>query len=302
MKTLTFLIALLFPLLCRAELAVFACEPEWAELTRQLGGSRVSVFAATNALQDPHHIEARPSLIARMRNADLVVCTGAELEVGWLPLLLRRSGNPKVQTNQPGYFEAAMVVERLAIPTTLDRTQGDVHAAGNPHVHLDPRRLLTIARALAQRLMELDPEGEPQYRDRIDAFASEWQRRMAAWESRATPLQGAQVVVQHEDWIYFNDWLALNQVATIEPKPGIPPSAADQKRLLNTLSQQPPQLIMLSAYQNDKAARWLADKLQVPVVVLPFTVGADEHSATLPALFDRTLSLLLQAHAQTADH
>ncbi|RLT88127.1 MULTISPECIES: metal ABC transporter substrate-binding protein [unclassified Ketobacter] len=302
MKTLTFLIALLFPLLCRAELAVFACEPEWAELTRQLGGSRVSVFAATNALQAPHHIEARPSLIARMRNADLVVCTGAELEVGWLPLLLRRSGNPKVQTNQPGYFEAAMVVERLAIPTTLDRTQGDVHAAGNPHVHLDPRRLLTIARALAQRLMELDPEGEPQYRDRIDAFASEWQRRMAAWESRATPLQGAQVVVQHEDWIYFNDWLALNQVATIEPKPGIPPSAADQKRLLNTLSQQPPQLIMLSAYQNDKAARWLADKLQVPVVVLPFTVGADEHSATLPALFDRTLSLLLQAHAQTADH
>ncbi|MGB1061320.1 MAG: metal ABC transporter substrate-binding protein [Ketobacter sp.] len=302
MKTLTFLIALLFPLLCRAELAVFACEPEWAELTRQLGGSRVSVFAATNALQAPHHIEARPSLIARMRNADLVVCTGAELEVGWLPLLLRRSGNPKVQTNQPGYFEAAMVVERLAIPTTLDRTQGDVHAAGNPHVHLDPRRLLTIARALAQRLMELDPEGEPQYRDRVDAFASEWQRRMAAWESRATPLQGAQVVVQHEDWIYFNDWLALNQVATIEPKPGIPPSAADQKRLLNTLSQQPPQLIMLSAYQNDKAARWLADKLQVPVVVLPFTVGADEHSATLPALFDRTLSLLLQAHAQTADH
>ncbi|MAA58649.1 MAG: zinc ABC transporter substrate-binding protein [Pseudomonadales bacterium] len=302
MKTLTFLIALLFPVLCRAELAVFACEPEWAELTRQLGGSRVSVFAATNALQDPHHIEARPSLIARMRNADLVVCTGAELEVGWLPLLLRRSGNPKVQTNQPGHFEAAMVVERLAIPTTLDRAQGDVHAAGNPHVHLDPRRLLTIARALAQRLMELDPEGEPQYRDRVDAFASEWQRRMAAWESRATPLQGARVVVQHEDWIYFNDWLALNQVATIEPKPGIPPSAADQKRLLNTLSQQPPQLIMLSAYQNDKAARWLADKLQIPVVVLPFTVGADEHSATLPALFDRTLSLLLQAHAQTADH
>lgn len=298
MKITVFLITLLAPLWCQADLEVFACEPEWAELTRQLGGERVAVFTATTALQDPHHVEARPSLIARMRNADLVVCTGADLEVGWLPLLLRRSGNPKVQASKPGYFEAAMMVDRLAVPTTLDRSQGDVHAAGNPHVHLDPQRMLTIANALSERLITLDAPGKSQYQTRHAAFKQQWQSLISQWETTAKPLQGTRIVVQHENWLYLNQWLNLNQVATIEPKPGIPPSASDQKRLLHSLSQQPPELIVLSAYQNDKAARWLADKLNIPVVILPFTVGGDQHSSTLPALFDRTLALLLQAKAR----
>ncbi len=298
MKKIALLIMLCLPALSQAELSVFACEPEWADLSQQLGGDRVSVYSATSALQDPHHVEARPSLIARMRGADLVVCTGAELEVGWLPLLLRRSGNANVQTNQPGYFEAAMQVERLGVPATLDRAQGDVHASGNPHIHLDPYRLSTIAKALTARLQELDPAGSEHYARQQENFQQRWQTLITQWEDKAAGLKDVSVVVQHEDWIYFNEWIKLNQVATIEPKPGIPPSAADQKRLLKTLSAQPPKLIMLSAYQDDKAARWLADKLQVPMVTLPFTVGGDEHSGSLAELFDRTLSLLLQAASQ----
>ncbi|RLT93079.1 metal ABC transporter substrate-binding protein [Ketobacter sp.] len=294
-QTLIIIITLLTPILARGELSVFACEPEWAALTQQLGGDRVSVFSATTAMQDPHHVEARPSLIARLGRADLAVCTGAELEVGWLPLLLRRSANAKVQMHQPGYFEAAMQVERLGIPTVLDRADGDVHAAGNPHVHLDPRRLLRIAEALSQRLIELDPAGRTEYAGRLQQFQDHWHARISQWESEAAPLRNRRIVVQHEDWLYFNEWLQLEQVATIEPKPGVPPSAADQKRLLQTLSAQPPELIILAAYQDDKAARWLADKLNIPVVTLPFTVGGDEHSNSLTALFDRSLALLLQA-------
>src|SRR5210317_514847 len=126
-----------------AKLNVFACEPEWASLMKELTGEHGKVFSATTAFQDPHRIEARPSLIAKMRRADMVVCSGSELEVGWLPLLLRSSANKKVQTNQPGYIEASQLVERLDIPQQLDRSMGDVHAGGNPHVHLDPRRLMT---------------------------------------------------------------------------------------------------------------------------------------------------------------
>ena len=297
MKAWIVLLALMLPAWSHAALSVFACEPEWAALTHELAGDRVSVFTATTAQQDPHHVEARPSLIAKMRNADVLVCTGADLEVGWLPLLRRRSANPNVQTQQPGYFEAAMMVERLGIPESLDRAHGDVHAAGNPHVHLDPHRMATIAKALSQRLAQLDPSGAAEYQQRLAQFESSWQALIAEWETAAAPLKGARIVVLHEDWLYFNRWLGIDQVATIEPKPGVPPSAADQKRLLDTLSAQPPAMIVVSAYQNDKAARWLASKLSVPVVKLPFTVGGDAQSDSLSALFERTIALLLAAQA-----
>src|SRR5436190_736966 len=122
-----------------AAVNVFACLPEWASLATELGGDKVSVYQASNALQDPHRIEARPSLVARMRSADLAICTGAELEIGWMPLVQTQSGNAKIQAGQPGYFEAAAVVPLLEKPARVDRSMGDVHAAGNPHIHLDPR-------------------------------------------------------------------------------------------------------------------------------------------------------------------
>src|SRR5215468_3258665 len=149
-----------------AALRVFACEPEWAALTQELGGSLVDVSSATNALQDPHQVQARPSLIARMRAADLVVCTGAELEIGWLPVLLQQSGNAKVQPGQPGNFAAADYVRKLEVPTQLDRAQGDVHASGNPHIQTDPRNIALVGSALATRLAQVDPAHATQYAQR----------------------------------------------------------------------------------------------------------------------------------------
>ena len=132
-----------------AALNIFACEPEWGALAKELGGDKASIYVATTALQDPHRIEARPSLIARARTADLVVCTGAELEIGWMPLVQRQSGNARIQAGQPGYFEAASQLVLIEIPQRVDRSMGDVHAAGNPHVHLDPSNIARVAAALA---------------------------------------------------------------------------------------------------------------------------------------------------------
>src|SRR5476651_2410805 len=146
-----------------AALRVFACEPEWGALAQELGGSNVDVSVATNALQDPHQIQAKPSLIARARNADLVACTGAELEIGWLPVLLQQSGNAKVQPGQPGNFAAADFVKKLEIPSQVDRSQGDVHAAGNPHIQTDPRNIAQVATALAARLQQVDSAHASQY-------------------------------------------------------------------------------------------------------------------------------------------
>ena len=292
MRLLIVFVLLLAPASSFAKLQIFACEPEWAALSAALAGDQADIFTATTALQDPHHIEARPSLIARMRNADLVVCSGAELETGWLPLLLRASANPKVQLNQPGYFEAAMQVERLDIPVQLDRSAGDVHSQGNPHVHLDPHRLLKIGAALSARLQAIDADNADKYRQRLQQWNADFSRAIAQWEQQAAGLRGKKVVVYHDNWKYLVEWLQLKQIATIEPRPGIPPSGADQKRLLEKLAADKPAAILVAAFENAKAAHWLGEKMQVPVIVLPFTAGGDKQSADLPALFTRTLQLL----------
>ena len=186
-----------------AAVNVFACEPEWAALTKEIGGDKVSVYQATTAQQDPHRVEARPSLIARTRVADLLVCTGAELEIGWLPLLVRTSGNSKLQLGQPGYFLAADFVPKLEVPTRLDRAEGDVHPLGNPHIQLDPRNIARVAPALAERLSKIDRSNAAYYQDRLKDFDARWQKAIAEWEVRAAPLKGMKLVPYHKDQIYL---------------------------------------------------------------------------------------------------
>ena len=298
MKRLIFLFAGAFLLAAptaQAALRVLACEPEWAALTRELAGELAAVDAATTALQDPHRIEARPSLLAKARRADLVVCTGAGLEAGWLPLLQREAGNGRIQAGQPGYFEAAREVPLLDRPVRLDRALGDVHAAGNPHVHLDPRRLATIAQALAQRLAQLDPANAARYAERNADFQARWQAAMTRWEARAAPLKGMPVVVHHKGLTYLADWLGLEVLGDLEPKPGVEPSAAHLAALLGTLERRPARLILRSAYQSPRPAQWLADKAAIAAVELPYTVGGAPGTEDLFGLFEVTLSRLLQA-------
>jgi zinc/manganese transport system substrate-binding protein len=278
-----------------AALKILATTPDWAALAGELGGDRVNVYAATNPFQDVHRVEAKPSLVARARSADLVVATGAELEVGWLPVLVQESGNAHIHPGSPGYFEVAAQLRLLEVPSSVDRSMGDVHPQGNPHVQLDPHNIAVIAQALTARLSALDPSGAPYYQTRGTDFQARWQQATTRWETRAAPLKGVTVVVIHKDQVYLCRWLGLREVAAIEPKPGVPPSAGYLAELVTKLSSAPPRLILRNAYNDPKAVDWLAGKINVPVVMLPFSVGGTPAAKDLFGLFDDTVNRLLAA-------
>jgi len=285
------LLALLVPFAANA-LNVFTCEPEWGSLIAELVGEATEVTIATTAFQDPHRLQARPSLIAAARNADLLVCTGADLEIGWLPLLLRRSGNPNIQPGSPGNFLAADYVRRIEIPRVVDRSQGDVHPQGNPHIHLHPRNVARVAEALAERLAELDPANASDYSTRADDFLARWNDAQDRWEERTPALEGMRLVSHHRSFSYLADWLDLDIVATLEPKPGIPASGAQLARLLEQLTPNPPVGIIRAPFENEKPSKWLSERLGVPGIELLYTVGGDEESTDLFALYERTIATL----------
>ena len=277
----------------QAAVNVLACEPEWEALVTELGGDKVKASSATNALQDPHRVEARPGLIARTRNADLLVCTGLELEVGWLPVLIQQSGNAKIAPGQPGHFEAGSFVPRLDVPNKLDRSEGDVHAAGNPHIQQNPHNIALVATALSKRLAEIDPANAAFYQNRQKDFAARWSAATLKWETLAAPLRNVTLVEHHKNMEYLVNWLGMKVVGTLEPKPGVEPSAAHLGELLAQLQRQPAKLVLRAAYQDGRASQWLSERAKIPAVVVPFTVGADDKSKDLFALFDSTVQHLL---------
>jgi zinc/manganese transport system substrate-binding protein len=293
-KSLVGVLALLLAGPAFATLNVFATVPEWGALAQELGGDKVKIYVATNALQDPHHVEAKPSLIARARTADLVIATGAELEIGWLPLVTQQAGNPAIQPGKPGYFEAAPFVTLLDKPTRLDRAEGDVHPGGDPHIQTDPRNIARVAGPLAQRLAEVDPANVAYYQARYKAFAERWTAAIANWEKQAAPLKGTPVVVQHKAFTYLIAWLGLKEVAALEPKPGVEPTTAHLSEVLATLQKQPAKMVLRAAYQSDRASQWIAERTKIAVVTLPFTVGGDDEAKDLFGLFDDTIARLLK--------
>lgn len=275
-----------------ATLNVFSCEPEWASLVQELGGDKVNVYSATSGMQDPHHIEARPSLIAKARNADLLICTGAELEIGWLPQVLQQAGNAKIQPGQPGNLEAAQWVEKIDIPTRLDRAEGDVHAAGNPHIQLDPRNIKLVAVELNKRLVQIDSANTNYYQQRNKQFMLRWEAAMATWEKQAEPLRGIPVVVHHKLFGYLFRWLGIKEIGQLEPKPGVEPTTAHLAELIAQLSQNPAKLVIRASYQDERASRWLADHAHLTAVALPATVGGSDQAKDLFGLFDTIIQQL----------
>jgi zinc/manganese transport system substrate-binding protein len=278
-----------------AALKVLATTPDWGALTTELGGDRVNVYVATTALQDVHSVEAKPSLVARARSADLVVATGAELEVGWLPVLIQESGNSRIRPGAAGYFEATSALKLLEIPTKFDRAMGDIHPQGNPHVQLDPHNIATVAHALTAKLSALEPGQAAYYAARGKDFDARWTEAIKRWEAKAAPLKGESVVIMHRDQAYLCHWLGLDEVASIEPKPGVPPTASYLGQLVSKLSTTPPKLILLNAYNDPKPANWLAGRVKATAVVLPFSVGGSPEAKDLFGLFDDTLNKLLAA-------
>jgi zinc/manganese transport system substrate-binding protein len=279
----------------RAAVNVFACEPEWGALAGELGGDKVSVFSATTAFQDVHHIEARPSLLARARNADLLICSGSELEIGWVPLLLTQAGNNRIQPGTPGYLEASQLVARIEIPMVVDRSLGDIHPAGNPHIHTDPRNIARVAEVLVQRLAQLDPADAEVFKSRAESFKARWQAAIVRWEKDGARLKGVPIVVYHKDLSYFIRWMGMSEAPNLEPKPGIPPTPAHLAALVEQMKRAPAKVIVYSPYNDPKGAQFLSERTGIPVVMVPFTVGGSDKAKDLFGLFDDTIERLLAA-------
>jgi zinc/manganese transport system substrate-binding protein len=293
MKSAIALGILLFCTPAFSAVKIFACEPEWAALAKELGGDKVSAVSATTALQDPHQIQARPSLIARIRDADLLICSGAELEIGWLPLLLSQSGNGRVQVGSPGYLEASQYVRKLEVPRVLDRSLGDIHAAGNPHIQTDPRNIAKVAAVVAERLAQIDPNNAATYRGRATDFDKRWQAAIARWEQQAARLKGVPLVEHHKDFTYLIAWLGMREVGDLEPLPGVPPTTSHLAQLVEQMKRAPAKIIVYSSYQDPRAAQFLSQRTGIPAVMLPFTVGGSDRAKDLFGFFDDLVARLV---------
>lgn len=282
---------LLFTATAKAELNVFACEAEYASLAKTLAPS-ADIYSATTAMQDPHQVQARPSLIAKMRQADLVVCAGADLEIGWLPMLQMKASNPKVKSTDEGLFFAADQVETLDKLASVDRSMGDVHAKGNPHLHLDPERMLTIAQALSAKMIELDPQNSSEYQQSLADFSQRWQAKIPQWQEQAKGLAGKKVIAYHSSFRYLFNWAGIEQVADLEPKPGLAPTSSHLASLLTRAEQGDVMAVIVASYQDERGAKWLGERANLPVLMLPMSVGGNDQSKDLFSLYDSLFALL----------
>ncbi len=278
-----------------AQFNIFACEPEYAALAKELAPD-ARIYSATTAMQDPHLVQARPSLIAKMRQADLVVCAGAELEIGWLPMLQMKAANAQVRSTDKGLFFAAEHIDTLDKVANVDRSMGDVHGMGNPHVHFSPQRMLTVAKALTAKLIQLDAENSKSYQQRFEDFSQRWKKAMPTWHRLANSLKGMKVIAYHSSFRYLFEFAGVEQVADLEPKPGLPPTSGHLAKLLKRAKQGDISAIVVASYQDLRGAKWLAEKSNLPIIILPLSVGGNEDSNNLFSLYDNVLELLIQEH------
>lgn len=279
-----------------AQFNIFSCEPEYAALAKELAPN-ARIYSATTAMQDPHLVQARPSLIAKMRQADLVICAGAELEIGWLPMLQMKAANAQVRSTDKGLFFAVEHIDTLDKMDNVDRSMGDVHSQGNPHVQFSPQRLLVIAQALTNKLVQLDAEQSEVYQQRFQSFSKRWQTAITKWQKIANNLKGMKVIAYHSSFRYLFDFTGIKQVADLEPKPGLPPTSGHLAGLLKLAKQDDISAIVVASYQDQRGANWLAEKSSLPVIVLPSSVGGNEQSDDLFSLYDNVLDLLVQEYS-----
>ncbi|WP_426731697.1 metal ABC transporter substrate-binding protein [Myxococcus faecalis] len=243
--------------------------PDLAALTKAVGGDLVKVQSMALGTQDPHRVDAKPSLALALRNADLLVCVGLDLEVGWLPNLQTGSRNPRIQQGSPGFLNASQFVRLLEVPPTkVDRSEGDVHPGGNPHYLYDPRQGAAVARGIAERLAQLDAKNAATYRANAAKLTADLDAARVEWEKRLAGLKGAPVVAFHRTTAYLADWLGFEAIAFLEPKPGIPPNPSHVAGVLVLARQRKARMVLIESYYNDREAKMLAGMIPAPLVIL----------------------------------
>lgn len=267
--------AIAAPRAAGAKVKVVSSIPDFAQIAREVGGDRVETVSFARPTQDPHFVDARPSFVVDLANADLLIYAGAELEVGWLPPLIRAANNSRILPGETGHLNVATVVPLKEIPPgTVDRSAGDVHPIGNPHTWIDPRNGLRIAIAVTQRLKALDPEGGEMYEVNVRDFAQRLGDKMRRWKEALEPFEGAKIIVYHKSWIYFAEWAGFSEVATIEPLPGIPPADSDLTALVDAHRSTGVRLVLGESFYPSDRIDFVADQLGARALILPVMTGA----------------------------
>jgi len=267
-------------------LKVVAAYPYIGDLVERIGGSNVRVLSLARGDYNPHVIIPRPSFIAHVRRADLLIISGAQLEIGWMPPLLRQANNPAVQTGEPGFLDLSQYVTLSDVPTSVSRELGDVHPEGNPHFYLDPENILLLARAIKDKLVQLDSRNASYYEDRYREFSELWGKKLVEWTQKMTPLRNTRVVEYHKVFDYFVHRYKLQIAATVEPLPGIPPTSKHIEQLEAVLTTAPARFLLQDVYNPEDASRHLAEKLNMKLVVLPHDVGSVKEATSIFSLFD----------------
>ncbi|MBI2487069.1 MAG: zinc ABC transporter substrate-binding protein [Deltaproteobacteria bacterium] len=271
-----------------AKVKIVSSVPNFGDIAEEIGGDKVEVKSLSKGYQDPHFVDAKPSLILSLNRADLLLYTGLELELGWLPPLITGARNSKILTGNIGNLDCSTLIPNiLEMPTTkVDRSMGDIHPGGNPHYMLDPRNGIPIAKGIADRLKEIDPENASFYDERLGDFVRRLNEKIKEWDEKLVPYKETEIVTYHKSWVYFSDWAGFEEVGYVEPKPGIPPSPSYVAELIRKLQKDKIRLIIAESYYPQKVPALIAEKTGASFLVLPSSVGVREGINTYFDLFD----------------
>jgi zinc/manganese transport system substrate-binding protein len=306
-QTRTFAIALLVVALvsafafassaqAQAKLKIVTATTDLASLAQAVGGDRVEVNSIARGYQDPHFVEAKPSFLLQLRQADLLIVVGLQLEIGWLPPLVTQSGNPRIQASGSGYLDASQFAEILEIPTeVVTRAMGDVHPFGNPHYWLDPENGRRIAQGIAQKLSSMRPADAAYFQQQLQAFSDKLTQQEQHWNAIMQPYRGRKVVTYHRSWPNFLKHFGLISAGEIEPRPGIPPTPSHTIELINLMKRDNVKIILVEPYFDLKTPNSIARDTEAQVVVLPPSVGGEKEIADYFTLFNYDLALLVKA-------
>src|SRR5258707_6047047 len=275
-----------------AQVRIVATTPDLASVAKEIGGDRVSVVALAKPTEDPHYVDAKPSHIVTLNRADALIEGGAELELGWLPPLLENSRNSRISAGAPGRIVASEGVKMLEVPTSFDRSKGDVHSLGNPHFMIDPVTVRIIARNIAAHFAQIDPKNAATYNGNLARFNTKLDAKYADWQKQLAPYRGARIVTYHKDFIYFADRFGLNIVDELEPKPGIAPSPAHLAQVIGKMKAGNAKVILVQPFQNRKTAETVARQTGATVLDISQQPGAVPNTTTYFDLMDNIVKTL----------
>lgn len=305
MRAGTFLVWTLIPMVssvrASAEIRIVTTTEDLAAIAREVGGDLVKVESIARGYQDPHFVEAKPSHLLKLRRADLYMQMGVELEITWAPALVQNARAPHILPGRPGFLDVSEGCEILQKPTgPVDRLQGHVHPLGNPHYWTDPENGRVIARNIARRLSELDPDSKARFDANLKRFEARLDQKLQEWKRLAAPLRGARVVTYHNSWANFAKRFGLEVVNYVEPRPGVPPSPAHLRALIEQIRKEKIPLILMETYWDPKIPQKVARESGAALVVFPASVGGESHIRTYFDLFDNNLGRLAEAFKRPA--